>query len=476
MPCHVNASEIPVPNLMALSLQKTEIYARFAGTMDALGLFERPPHIAIAVSGGGDSIALTYLANEWVKSKGGQITALTVDHGLRSDSRSEAEMVGGRINALGITHHTLSWQGSKPKSRIQAMARDARYRLMDEWCKENAVLHLLVAHTENDQAETYLMRKDHNSGPDGLAAMSQILELSHCRLLRPLLTENAKDLRQFLKGQKAEWVEDPSNQDPKFERVRMRSRIKDEKIPCFDAAATAAQFGNSRLHNSRALSALIARGVQLSPLGFASVDLSALTNASTNDVIRLFARVLMTVGGRPYAPNRIKLESLVSKLLNDGVSSITGGGCQIIQRRDGFLITREKRGLPLSVVVNPRETIHWDHRFKMTFGHGLLLRQGDVVVRPLEDQDLEQVKLHMGKTQLKKIKAVIRRSLPVICDDVGVFAVPHLGVLRNDAAIDQENAGDILTYLSFCPLNSMSDMGFSVASSMKPTISVSECG
>ena len=71
---------------------------------------------------------------------------------------------------------------------------------------------------------------------------------------------------------------------------------------------------------------------------------------------------------------------------------------------------------------------------------------------------------------------MIRRSLPVLCDDAGVFAVPHFGFFRNDIAVDQENSGDILAYLSFCPLNSMSDMGFSVASPMKPTISVSESG
>ena len=461
---------------MIKSLEKTEIYVRFVDAMDRLGPFEYEPHIAIAVSGGGDSIALTYFAHEWARANGGQITVLTVDHGLRSDSRSEAERVGGWINALGITHQILNWQGVKPKSRIQAMARNARYRLMDDWCKDNGVLHLLVAHNESDQAETYLMRKEHGSGPDGLAAMSQILELSHCRLLRPLLAENTQNLRHFLMVQNAKWVEDPSNQNPIFERVRMRLHIKDEKISCLDVATTAAQFGNSRLRNSRALSALIAFGVQLSPLGFAYVNLSVLTNASSDNIMRLFARVLMTVGGRSYAPSRTQLEFLVGKLLNNSASSVTGGGCQVIHKRDGFLVAREKRGLPLPVLVAPKETIHWDHRFKMTFGEGLSLSNGNVFVRALEDQDWAEVKLHIGKSQQKKIKAVIRHSLPALCDDTGVFAVPHFGFFRKDIAVDQGNSCDILDYLSFCPLNSMSDMGFSVASPIKPTISVSEGG
>ena len=93
---------------MIKSLEKMEIYVRFVDAMDRLGPFEYEPHIAIAVSGGGDSIALTYFAHEWAKANGGQITVLTVDHGLRSDSRSEAERVGGWIKALGITRHCLN--------------------------------------------------------------------------------------------------------------------------------------------------------------------------------------------------------------------------------------------------------------------------------------------------------------------------------------------------------------------------------
>ena len=112
----------------------------------------------------------------------------------------------------------------------------------------------------------------------------------------------------------------------------------------------------------------------------------------------------------------------------------------------------------------------------MTFGEGLSLSNGNVFVRALEDQDWAEVKLHIGKSQQKKIKAVIRHSLPALCDDTGVFAVPHFGFFRKDIAVDQGNSCDILAYLSFCPLNSMSDMGFSVASPIKPTISVSEGG
>jgi len=102
--------------------------------------------------------------------------------------------------------------------------------------------------------------------------------------------------------------------------------------------------------------------------------------------------------------------------------------------------------------------------------------KGDAVVRPLENADWASIKSRMDKIKLVKVGAVIRRSLPVISDDRGIFAMPHLGALRSEFTSYQDNIGNILTHLSFCPLNSMSDMGFSVASPMKPTISVSQSG
>ena len=457
---------------MVHSSQRLGIFERFALTMDTLGPFEERPHVAIAVSGGGDSRALTYLVNEWVKSVGGQLTALTVDHGLRNNSRSEADAVGLWTRGLGIPHRILNWVGQKPISQIQASARDARYRLMEGWCKENAVLHLFLAHTQNDQAETYLMRKNHRSGPDGLASMSQIVEFTNCRILRPLLSESTKGLRIFLKNKNANWVEDPSNQDEKYERVRMRLHIQDKKISCYDMAMEAAQFGTDRLRRCQELSAFIACAVNLSPLGFAYVNLSHISNASDDLILRLFARLLTTIGGRAYGPSKSQLGLQLRDFLSEKVSSFTFSGCQVIKKREGFLVVRERRWLPKPIRVQSGQTILWDDRFRMTFGPALSVCKGDAVVRPFENADWPTVKLYMHKIKFEKVGAVIRRSLPVISDDNGIFAVPHLEALCSEQVLYQKNEGNILTHLSFCPLNAMSDMGFSVASPMKPTISV----
>ncbi|MEE8213792.1 MAG: tRNA lysidine(34) synthetase TilS, partial [Alphaproteobacteria bacterium] len=159
----------------------------FERMMDGLGPFEARPHVAVAVSGGADSLCLTVLANRWAERRGGDITALTVDHGLRPEAGEETRRLGLWLDALSIDHRVLPWTGPKPLTGVQAAARRARYDLMNSWCREAGVLHLLLAHTRDDQAETLLLRLTAGSGADGLAAMSAIRETPDVRLLRPFL-------------------------------------------------------------------------------------------------------------------------------------------------------------------------------------------------------------------------------------------------------------------------------------------------
>ena len=139
--------------------------------MAAFGPFEAAPHIAVGCSGGPDSMALALLADHWARSRGGGITALVVDHGMRPDSAREAQTVCAWLAEDGIDAVTLTWPGPRPASDRQAAARRARYIRMRRWCREAGVLHLLLGHHRADQAETFLLRLARGSGVDGLAAM-----------------------------------------------------------------------------------------------------------------------------------------------------------------------------------------------------------------------------------------------------------------------------------------------------------------
>ncbi|MGB1548602.1 MAG: tRNA lysidine(34) synthetase TilS, partial [Alphaproteobacteria bacterium] len=190
--------------------------------MAAFGPFEAKPHLAVAVSGGTDSLALTLLAAEWAKARGGVVLALTVDHGLRREAAAEARQVGKWLRAQRIPHRILRWEGKKPKTGIQEAAREARYGLLTERCRKEGILHLLLAHHQEDQAETFLFRMMRGSGIEGLAAMPRLAEREDLRLLRPLLEIPKARLRATLEAAGQDWIEDPSNADRAFARVRLR--------------------------------------------------------------------------------------------------------------------------------------------------------------------------------------------------------------------------------------------------------------
>lgn len=181
--------------------------------------------LALAVSGGGDSLALAVLLLDWCGARGIRLHALTVDHGLRPESAAEAAFVAKFIRDRGGIHQTLLWDDlPKPTTRIQEAARAARYRLMAAYCKAHSIKYLGVAHHAQDQIETILFRMAKGTGLDGLAGMRSVQPLENgVTLLRPLLPVSHVDLLETLRDQNIDWIEDPSNTNERYARVRIRN-------------------------------------------------------------------------------------------------------------------------------------------------------------------------------------------------------------------------------------------------------------
>lgn len=175
---------------------------------------------ALAVSGGADSIAMTKLAAHYQKEHNSSLHALIVDHGLRSDSSTEALHVGELCQALGVPHTVLTWQHSPVTSRLQERARQARYQLLSNWCKKHHYQYLLLAHHANDVLETFMMRLAKGSSLKGLCALKPMRNLYGITLVRPFLSISRDQLHTVLENQP--FVQDPSNDNLKFERVRLR--------------------------------------------------------------------------------------------------------------------------------------------------------------------------------------------------------------------------------------------------------------
>lgn len=179
--------------------------------------------LAVAVSGGPDSLALLLLAHEAV---GDQVWVLTVDHGLSPHSASDAAQVADDAAQRGLRHATLTWSGPKPVGNLQAAARAARYKLMADWCAAHGVRWLLTAHHADDQAETLLLRLARGSGSGGLAGIRRRRELGNgVTLLRPLLDWRRGELAAIVAA--AGWtpVDDPANRATRFDRTQARALL-----------------------------------------------------------------------------------------------------------------------------------------------------------------------------------------------------------------------------------------------------------
>jgi tRNA(Ile)-lysidine synthase len=183
------------------------------------------PALVLAVSGGPDSLALMWLAARWRRalSRGPQLIAVTVDHGLRAEAAREARDVKRLAHTLDVPHRTLRWTGAKPATGLPAAARAARYRLLAKAARSSGATHILTAHTRDDQAETLLMRMLRGSGIAGLAAMARETERDGVWLARPLLDVPKSQLVATLGKAKIAFADDPTNSDMSFTRPRLRA-------------------------------------------------------------------------------------------------------------------------------------------------------------------------------------------------------------------------------------------------------------
>lgn len=353
----------------------------FSSALDPLGPFETSPVLAVAVSGGSDSMALALLANSWARKRGGHIVALTVDHRLRPESTAEVRAVGRWMVEHGITHVPLSWQHDKADhdhANIQARARAARYRLMNDWCLEHGVLHLLLAHHRDDQAETLLLRLGRGSGVDGLAAMAPISENYGVRLLRPLLAMPRSRLAATLKRVDQNWIEDPSNRNPRFARVRLRAlapMLAEEGMTPERLASTAARLRRARETLERMTADFLVRAASPFDEGYIRLDREALRQASEEIALRALARLVASVGGLTYVPRRESSEALLKKVLkasvpprrgvNDSVLATLGGVLIVAERSNSLLFVREPAAVAAPVSVSGPGNIVWDGRFRL---------------------------------------------------------------------------------------------------------------
>jgi tRNA(Ile)-lysidine synthase len=431
--------------------------------MAALAPFENRPALAVAVSGGADSMALCLLADGWARAHGGRVLALIVDHGLRPSSAGEAERTARWLAARGIESSILPWLGDKPRSAIQARARAERYRLLFECCRQRGILHLLVGHHRQDQAETLLLRHARGSGAAGLTGMSGLVETGALRVLRPLLEVPKRRLRAYLESLGQAWIEDPSNADLAYARARLRA------APAVSASAggglldAAEARRRSRQARDEAVAELLARFSRVHPCGFVRLDPEMLGAAEEATVAAALGRIAATVGGTLYPPPAQKLARLRRCLTGEAPAASLGRCVWRASRGKGggggtgrlILVLREARGLPQPVRIVPESEVEWDGRFVLRFPASGAWTDRRLILAALGEAGWgEAVRLWPGLAGELPREAAM--SLPAIHDQFGLVAVPNLGLCRDPAA-------EGLAGVGFRPRRSLSGPGYCLA-------------
>lgn len=282
--------------------------------------------VILAVSGGSDSTALLFLAARWrdARKKGPRLIAVTVDHGLRPGAAREAAMVKRLAADVHVEHRTVRWIGRKPETGLQEAARAARYRLLAAAARREGARHILTAHTRDDQAETVLFRLARGSGLSGLAGMARTSALDHITLIRPFLDIPKARLLATLKTAKIPFIEDPSNQDPRFARTRLRqlaTALAREGLDAARLSALARRLGRAEQALARAteqaLAGLCRKGstgpgeLVMDGIGFAGLPAEI--------ALRVLGRAIGQIG-REGPVELGKLERLLAAVLESGAT------------------------------------------------------------------------------------------------------------------------------------------------------------
>ena len=300
--------------------------------------------IGIAVSGGGDSMALFHLCLEWALPQGKSIFVATVDHKLRETAADEIAFVSKTAEASGVPFEKLEWCDWDGSGNLQAQARDARRDLLSSWAEKNKLDLVLLGHTRDDLAETFLMRLARGSGVDGLSAMSEAFFVNQTKFIRPLLNISRAGLRTYLGDKGLTWKEDPSNEDENFDRIRIR-----KAKPTLDALGlTDAKLADAAQAQARARHALnqqmkewLEKCATAHALGYVTLDRKIFFGASIETQLRMMTHVFNWITGNPYRPRLNTLKAVRDDLGNGKNGTLHG--CQIISGKNSLLICRESK-------------------------------------------------------------------------------------------------------------------------------------
>lgn len=398
----------------------------------------------IALSGGGDSMALARLAKPWADASGVALHAVIIDHGLAPHSADHAEFAATAARHMSLNAKIIGWRGEKPETGVQAAARQARHALIADAARDFGAGIILTGHTLDDQAETVWMRAARGGHWRALAGMTRCgphplwPQGRGLEIIRPLLDSRRDALRACLQEGEISWIEDPANENARFERIRIRgtlARLETAGIAP-ERLASLADSARSLADREDAGAAAILTEAEFRPEGWARIPLAVLRDAPAPLAGRALQGLIAAVSGQAHPPARDRADQAAEALTGGEAASLTLGGALLwldggalhAARDSGAVLGRsDKSALPPMPLTldNPAD---WDGRYQIT------ALEAGLTAAPL-GRNAPSLPA-AARNRLSGLPERARATLPVLMRGADIAAAPLLDYNAGLAGLD----------------------------------------
>lgn len=333
--------------------------------------------LIVACSGGADSTCLALISKKYADLHNLEFRAVIVDHNLREESSAEALWVKSNLKKYGIDSEILKWQHNGVDSNIHKRARDARYTLIAEYCKRHNVGSVLVAHNKQDQAETVMIRILRGTGIDGLSAMKFKSKLKGVVIYRPMLDISREEIEAYLNSRSISYVNDPSNKDEKYTRVKVRNLLKqinDEfELNIYSRLVLLSEnAGNSSSYIGKQVKDIYKKSIYNTGYGVYLLDLNYFKSLHLELKFRLIRSLVEKIGSKEYSPRLANLKMFIEKIENESLNCMLSG--VRVSFKSGKAIFFQEDNSRTKLVLKPNETVKFAGvKIKNIFNHDIFV-------------------------------------------------------------------------------------------------------
>ena len=422
--------DLTVVSLKLLEDKKiNHIYFRFR---EKISSFIGKERFAIAVSGGSDSLALSALAKLYSLDNDNDFVALIIDHKLRKESAEEAKKTYKSLTQNKIKAKILTYRGEKFSSNIQKKARDLRSDLFEKYCGKNKIKFLILAHHQDDLIENFYIRLIRGSGIKGLTSLQNIFEYNkNFYLLRPLLNFNKQELLSVTKKSYSSWIEDPSNKNDKFLRVRIRkmqSKLQKEGFDPKRIIKTIENLNTAKDSLDFYIFKSEKKYLKFYKEGYAILNSSMFNNEAQEVIFRVIIKAIHFVSGEYYPPRSDSLKTLMKNLSTKSFKSSTLGGCLIEKNKNIISFFREDRNVAVENLNKIKQKTNWDDRFLVYKNFN---NKEQFIVKKLGNNGIEYLKKNKVNESGNKIPTHAKKTLPSFWNNNGELLFVHFINFKN---------------------------------------------